>query len=122
LAKLVKDGTLMIAEGTALPGVLNLESDPYSEAWRIVTNFEGYGLDRGLRKEGWTFVYKARELEVKVFGFASERTMRKAFTALLERLHSSTFNCLEITKTVRKRFLGFPYVSVSGHARFIKQP
>ena len=122
MPKLVKDGTLMIAEGTPLPGALNLESDPYSESWRIVTNFEGYGLDRGLRRAGWTFVYKARELEVRVFGFASERTMRKAFAALLRRLGSSTFNCLEITKTARKQFLGLPYVSVSGHARFIQQP
>jgi hypothetical protein len=118
----MKDGTLMIAEGTALPEVLNLESDPYSESWRMVTNFEGYGLDRGLRKAGWTFVYKARELEVRVFGFASERTMRKAFAALLGRLGDSTFNCLEITKTVRKQFFGLPYISVSGHARFIQQP
>lgn len=122
MAKTISDGTLMIAEGTPLPDALNLESDSYSESWRIVTNFEGYGLERRLRKEGWGFVYKARELEVRVFGFGSDRTMRRAFSSLLLRLRSSSFNCLEITKTVRKNFLGFPYVQVSGHARLIQQP
>jgi len=112
----------MIAEGTLVPDALNLESDSYSDRWRIVTNFEGYGLERRLQKEGWGFVYKARELEVRVFGLVSDRTMRKAFASLLLRLHSSTFNCLEITKTVRKNFLGLPYFLVSGHARFIQQP
>lgn len=119
---MISDGTLMIAEGTPLPDALNLESDSYSESWRIVTNFEGYGLERRLQKEGWGFVYKARELEVRVFGFGGDRTMRRAFTSLLLRLRSSSFNCLEITKTVRKHFLGFPYIQVSGHARLIQQP
>ena len=121
MENLVKNGTLIIAEGTALPEVLNLKSDSYAESWRIVTNFEGYGLDRDLRQAGWTFVYKAQALKVNVFGFGRKRTIRKAFNAILRRLGPAEFNCLEITEAVGKNFLGFPYVSVSGHARLIQQ-
>src|SRR5437763_10293968 len=79
----VKDGTLIIAEGTRLPEALDVKSDSYGDRWRIVTNFEGYGLDRQLRRTGWTFLYKARALKVTVFGFGKDRTIRKAFNTIL---------------------------------------
>jgi len=121
MENLVKNGTLIIAEGTTLPEALDLQSNAYGDRWRIVTNFEGYGLDRNLRQAGWTFVYKAQKLKVNVFGFGRNRTIRKAFNTILQRLGPAEFNCLEITEAVGKSFLGFPYVSVSGHARLIQQ-
>jgi len=117
----MKNGTLIIAEGTVVPDELKLESHPYAESWRIVTNYEGYGLNRHLSRAGWTFLYMAQELKVTAFGFATERTFRKAFTTILKKLHSPKFNCLEIIEATPRRFLGFPYVSVSGHARLIQQ-
>ena len=121
MENVVKNGTLIIAEGTVLPDALNLKSDSYAESWRIVTNFEGYGLDRNLRQAGWTFLYKAQALKVTVFGFGRNRTIRKAFNTIVQRLGRAEFNCLEITEAVSKNVLGFPYVSVSGHARLIQQ-
>jgi hypothetical protein len=118
---IVKDGTLIIAEGISLPASCNLTSEPFSKGWRTVRNFEGYGLGKHLSGIGWTFFYKAAPVKVSVLGFGDSRTLRKAFRKIIRGSRPLKFNCLEITEAIRKGFMGITYVEMSAHARDIQE-
>src|SRR5919108_4563178 len=118
----MKNGRILIEEGVALPSAFNVESEPYADGWRMVTNAEGYALDGLLRKAGWTFLYMAAQVNTTVFGFGKERTVRRAFVKIVEKTRSAKFNCVEIIEAGPKQFFGLFYVYISGHARMIQQP
>lgn len=117
----IKAGAILIEDGALLPESLWLESEPCSNGWRRVKNLDGSGLDGRVRNAGWTFFFLAGEIKASVFGFDLEKTTHRATTRLLANLKADKLNCLEITQVVWKRFLGMPYVSVSGHARHIQK-
>ena len=121
MADKIKAGAILIEAGALLPESLWLESELCSNGWRRVKNLDGVGLDRRVRDAGWTFFFLAGESKASVFGFDLEKTTHRATTRLLANLKSDKLNCLEITQVVWKRFLGMPYVSVSGHARHIQK-
>jgi hypothetical protein len=117
----IKMGTILIEEGLPLPNFLPIESEPYSNGWRLVKNFAGPGLERKLRNTEWNFFYMAVEIKTSVFGFDVERSLRRAVNQALARLKSEKFNSLEITKVVSKRFLGLRHVTVFSHPRRIQE-
>lgn len=117
----IKTGTILIKEAALLPESLQFESEPYAKGWRLVKNLDGYGLDRKIRETGWTFFYLAGEIRATVFGFEGQKRVRGAVKRMLAKLKSEKFNSLEITRVASTRFLGVPYVSVSGHARHIQE-
>jgi hypothetical protein len=117
----IKMGTLLIEEGLPLPNFLLIESEPYSNGWRLVKNFAGPRLERNLRNTGWNFSYMAVEIKTSVFGFDVEQSLRRAVNRALARLKSEEFNSLEITKVVSKRFLGLRHVTVFSHPRHIQE-
>src|SRR5438876_206615 len=73
-----------------------------------------------------TFVI-SRELNFCPFCFARTHftarpgTLRRAVKCVLAKQKGQKFNSLEITKVVSKRFLGIPFMSVTGHSRHIQQ-
>ena len=117
---MLKNGTIMIKEGIALPDAFNLQSEPYSAGWRVVTSCEGVGLDKHLQGAGWTFFYMAAPVRVRVLGFGMGRTLRKAFHKIVSSAPIPKFNCLEINEALPKCFLGLVYLCMSGHARSIQ--
>ena len=117
----IKTGTILIEESALLPDSLQFESEPYSKAWRLVKNLDGYGLDRKIRQAGWTFFYMAVEMKASVLGFGGEKALRRAVNRVLANLKSETSNCLAITQVAAKRFLGLTYVTVSAHPRHIQE-
>ena len=58
----IKTGTILIKDGTLLPESLRFESEPCVPGWRLVTDLDGYGLDRKIREAGWTFFCLAGQL------------------------------------------------------------
>jgi hypothetical protein len=78
-------------------------------------------LDRKIREVGWTFFYLA-QTKATVFGFDTDKAVRRAVDCILARLKWEQFNSLEITQVAAKRFLGLlPYVTVSAHQRQIQE-
>jgi hypothetical protein len=116
----IKTGAILIEESALLPDTLQFESEPYSKAWRLVKNLDGYGLDRKIREAGWTFFYMV-QIKAGVFGFDREKALHRALNRILANLKSEKFNSLEITQVNAKRFLGLPYVTVSAHPRHIQE-
>jgi hypothetical protein len=120
MAVTVNTGTILIKDGTFLPDALRFESEPCATGWRLVKNLDGYGLGRKIHEAGWTFSWLAGELGATVFGFDGQKTVRRAVKRILANLKLGEFNSLEITRVSSKRFLGFPYASVSAHSRHIE--
>ena len=120
MAQTIEIGMLLIKEGTPLPEILALESDPYLKGWRLVKNLGSSGLDRKLCEVGWTFFYMAVEVNAMAFGSDPEKSTRRAVKKAIAKMKSDRFNCLEISRVAVKSFLRLPYVTVAGHPRHIQ--
>jgi hypothetical protein len=114
-------GTLLIEEGVVFPDSLQVESEPYSNGWRIVKGLDGYGLDRTMSRAGWTCFYMANEISASAVAFNGGKSLSKAVNQILTKLKLEGFNSLEITHVATSRFLGLPQTTVSAHARHIQE-
>ena len=121
MAETIKTGTILIKDGTFLPGALRLESEPCATGWRLVKNLDSCGLDRKTHEAGWTFFWVADEIKATVFGFDGQKTVRRAVKRILTSVKSEKFNGLEITQVEARRFLGLPCVSVCAQSRHIQE-
>ena len=120
---------VLIREDTPLPANLSIESEAFLPGWRLIKNFDGYGLDREIREAGWTFFCLAGETRATVFGIDEEKTVRRAIEQILRNRTRTNpawekFNSLEITdisSAASRRFLGVSCVTVSTRSRHIQQ-
>ena len=121
MAQTIEIGTLFIKEGTPLPEILPIESDPFLKGWRLIKNLSSSGIDRRLCDAGWSFFYMAGEVNAIAFGSDPEKTASRAVKKAIGNMKSDKFNCLEISRVAVKSFLGLPYVTVAGHPRHIQE-
>lgn len=121
MADNIKTGTLFIADGVELPNSVLIESNSYITGWSVITNLNSFGMNQKIIKEGWNFFFLAGRLKAIAFGSDEEKTTRKAVKQVIAEMQSKDFNCLEITQVKAKRFLGFPYMSVSAYSRHIQE-
>jgi hypothetical protein len=120
----IKTGTILIREGTLLPEVLGIESEPCAPGWRLVKNLDGHGFGRKIHEAGWIFSWRPGEIGATVFGLDEQKTLRRAVERILVNLESAEFNSLEIMRVVSeasKRFLGVRYLTVSAQSRDIRK-
>ncbi len=121
----IKTGDILLAAGTLLPTSMQsneqCESTPFIPGWNWVKNLDSNGMDRLISKAGWNFFYFAGGIEMIAFGADQERATGKALKRIIASLKAKNFNCLEITHVAAKRFLGWPYVSVSAHSRHVQK-
>jgi len=121
MAEKINAGTILIKDSTLLPDGLQLESGAYWKGWRLVKSPGSSGIDRKLCEAGWTFLYRASEVDAMAFGSESEKTTRRAVKKVIAKIKSEKFNCLEISRVAAKGFLGLPYVTVAAHPRHIQE-
>ncbi len=121
MAEKINTGTVLIKDGTPLPGRLQLESEQYLKGWTVLKDLDSCGLDRKLFEAGWTFFYMAGEVNATVVGSDLEKTTRRAVKKVIANMKSDRLNCLEISQVTVKRFLGLPYVTISAHSRHIQE-
>ena len=114
-------GTVLIKDGTLLPGTLQIESEPCVPGWRLVKDLNGYALDRKIDAAGWTFFCLAGEIGTIVLGADKQSTVRRAIKRILGNPMAKPFNSLEITRVASKRFLGLPYMSVAAQSRHVQE-
>ena len=114
-------GTVLIKEGTPLPQGLQVESEPYLKGWRLVSNLNSAALDRKLCDSAWAFFFLAGEIKAMAFGSDTRTTTRRAIQKIVASMKSDHFNCLEISRVAKKKFLGLPTVSVGGYPRHIQE-
>lgn len=121
MAHEITTGTILIKDYAFLPKELQLEAEPCVSGWGLVTNFDGYRLDRDIRKAGWHFFCLAGQIKMTVFGIDRQKMVRRAIVRILASPRASGFNSLEITRMASKRFLGVPYMSVGAQSRHIQE-
>lgn len=96
----IEAGNILIKEGTLLPETVRFETEPCVPGWRLVKGFDGYGLDREIRKTGWTFFCLAGEIKATVFGIDKQKMVRRAIERILAGPKSEKFNSVGITRVV----------------------
>src|SRR5579864_4720026 len=116
----VNVGTILIEERPLIRQFLGLESEPCSGKWSVVSGLDGFALDRKIHAAGWNFFFMASEVKVMFFGALGTTRIQNAVQRILAKVKPQSFNCLEITGIVAKRFLGMPYATVSAHSRHIQ--
>jgi len=119
LTREIDVGTVLIKDGTRLPGHMRLEGESLSNGWRLVEKFDGYALSRKIREAGWAFVHMPGEVKATALSFGIARAVRQATCRGLVRSASAGITCLEITQVMLQRFFGLAYVTVMARPRSI---
>jgi hypothetical protein len=117
----IQVGSILVEESPRMTQVLGLESEPYSENWRLVKVLRGFALDRKIRASGWNFFFMASEVQATIFGALETNKIQKALKRILDKVKEQHFNSLEVTGIEERRFLGVPYAVVSAHSRHVQQ-
>jgi hypothetical protein len=94
----ITTGTILIKDGAVVPADLQFESQPCVPGWGVVKGFDGCGLDRAIRKTGWTFFCLAGEIKASAIGRDREKMLRAAIAGILAKVKPEGFNALQITR------------------------
>ena len=117
----IEAGRIFVRDGTVLPEIMQLESEPYMPGWRLVKNLDGHGLSRKIHEAGWTFFCQAGDIRAITFGSDERQMVRRAIKRILVKVEPEKFNSLEITRIANQRFLGVAYATVSARSRHIQE-
>jgi hypothetical protein len=116
----IKAGSILIEERIPLPNSMLLRLEPYSSGWSAVSD-GGTAFEKEVEQAGWTFFFMAGEIKVTVFDFNRQKAVRTAWKRLIANVKAQHCNCIQITRVVRKSFLGVPYLSIYAHPRHLQK-
>lgn len=116
----IQVGAILVKEWP-MQELLAVESDAFTGNWSLVKLLDGFALDLKIRAVGWNFFFMATEAKAMFFGAIGTVKLREALRRILKKEKHQSFNCLEVTGIVAKRFLGVPYVVVSAHSRHVQR-
>jgi len=105
-------GVVMARSGTIFPDAVGAPEQLYSPGWGLIHNVSDQDLDRDLQKAGWSFFFMAGSIQASVLGRRSERSTRNAMRRVLAKSNRSSFNCLEVTRTIHPNHIRhslYPY-------------
>lgn len=120
----IKTGAVLIKEDTVLPTDLAFKSEPCVPGWKVITDFDGYALDRKIGEAGWTFFCLATVAKATVFGIDGQKMARRAIERILANPKWGPFNSLQIEAmgaVSSARFPGIRQITVSAKPRHIQQ-
>lgn len=117
----IKSGTLIVAEGLALPSACDLKTLPFCAGWRAIVNMQAEGADKRFSATGWTCFQKALPGSVNTIGLGDAHTLIKAFQKFVRDSGTMKFNCIEITHAFQKTVMGISYVHLAARTRNIRQ-
>ena len=111
---------MMVRKDIFLPSSLCLQSTPYCDNWQELKGIDTYTLDRAVRASGWNLLFVAGEMRTSVRGIGPA-SVRQGIERLTSRLNTTNLNCIQITTSEPKRFLGFSYLSFSAYGYHIQE-
>jgi hypothetical protein len=117
----LKIGTVLVQSNTLIPDSVYVQRKTFFSDWQAITNLNGDDLDRQLRSNGWNFIFVAGARRGTAWGSWSENAVCRAAIRVLNKTHATTLNAFEITGIHARRFLGMPYVIVTGHSRHVQK-
>jgi hypothetical protein len=75
----IREGAVLIKDGTLLPEVLQIKGESCVPGWRLVRGLNGHAFDRKARAAGWTFFCLAGEIGTIALG--TEESLERKSTA-----------------------------------------
>src|SRR5438309_3052207 len=102
----IRVGMLLVKQDALAPEVSGVVSDPFSSGWVLLKNVDGYGLGKKIRRSGGSFSPITINVSATRYGLGKPGATRRAIERLIANRKSDKLNCLEITKTDSRRFLG----------------
>lgn len=117
----LKIGGVLLQTETFIPDSVCVQREAFCSGWQTVTNVNGDDLDRQIRRIGWSFIFMGGALRGTSWGSWSSVAIRCAAIRVLRKTEATKLNGFEITDIHAHRFLGIPYVVVTGHSRHIQK-
>lgn len=117
----VQVGTILVEDLPLMTQTIQLETEPFSENWRMVKYCDGFTLDRKIRAAGWNFFFLAARMQVTFLGPIRSNKLKNALKRILKKAKWENFNGLEVTEITTKHFLRIPYTIVSAHSCHIQR-
>ena len=118
---MITPGLILIAEGTALPKSVVLGNEIYPLGWTSTESSDNKQLQKQLSVGGWIFYYLAGAIKMSGYGLDRQKSVRAALGRIISRTKSQGCNCVEIDEVATHSFFGFPYITMSAHARHIEK-
>ena len=117
----LKIGTVLVQADVVLPDSVWVQKETYCTGWQAITNLNGDDLDRQIRRDGWNFIFMGGALQGTSWGSWSGTAIRCAAIRVLKKTQATKLNAFEISGIHARRFLGVPYVVVTGHSRQVQK-
>ena len=117
----LKIGTVLVHTDTIIPESVWVQRETFCVDWQTIMSLSGDDLDRQLREDGWNLMFMGGTISGTSWGSWGGTAIRCAAIRVLRKTRASKFNAFEITDIHARRFLGFPYVVVTGHSRHLQQ-
>lgn len=117
----LKIGTVLVQTDVVIPDSVWVQKETYCPGWQAITNLNGDDLDRQTRRDGWNFIFVGGALQGTSWGSWSGTAIRCAAIRILKKAQATKLNAFEITGIHARRFLGIPYVVVTGHSRQVQK-
>lgn len=114
-------GTVFLRTDTFVPESVWVQRESFCVEWQAITNLSSDDLDRQIRDGGWNLMFMGGAISGTSWGSWSGTVIRCAAIRVLKKTRASKFNAFEITGIHARRFLGVPYVVVTGHSRHLQQ-
>src|SRR5581483_10939164 len=118
---MITPGLTLSEHGTPLPESVALGTESYPFGWVSVQDKDRDHLKEQLRTAGWIFYYLAGAVKATAFGVNREKLVDEALMRIIAKVRLQKCNCVEIDEVKTRSFLGFPYVTISAHARHIEK-
>ena len=116
-----KIGTVLLLADTSIPDSVYVQTETFCSDWQAIRNLNGDDLDLHLRKDGWNFIFLAGACRGSSWGSWSGTAIRCAAIRVVKKTQARRLNAFEITGIRARRFLGIPYVIVTGHSRHVQK-
>jgi len=116
----IRAGKLLVKQDALVPEVSGVVSEPYAAGWLLLKNVDGYGLGKKIRTSGGSFSPITINVTATRIGFGKPDAIRRAVERLIAGRKSEKLNCLEITNTTSRRFLGVFSVTVTAGLRTLR--
>jgi hypothetical protein len=117
----LKIGTVLVHTDTFIPNSIFAQREIFCVDWQAIRNLSSDDLDREIRHDGWNFMFVGGAIRATSWGSWSGTAIRCAAIRVLKKNEASKFNAFEITGIHAGRFLGVPYVVVTGHSRHLQR-
>lgn len=121
MSQAIHVGTILVKDLPLMTETVQLETEPFSENWRMVKYGDSFALDRKIRALGWSFFFMAARMQVTFLGPIRSNKLNNALKRILMKAKQENFNGLEVTEITIKHFLGIPYTIVSAHSFHIQR-